>query len=106
VGQQEADKNECSSESANDHFHKDAFLSSVETGRHQRSDDHAVETAGKWVARQWASPGRTADKFVVSEAQCAPDYRADYTPQNHVTIPCGSIWNLKSDKLAILFIKR
>jgi hypothetical protein len=73
MSQQEADENESSGESANDHFHKEFFLSSVETARNQRPEDHAVETADKGVARQRANSSRTADEFVISETQTTAD---------------------------------
>jgi len=71
--QHQADEDEGSSKPANNHFHKDIFLSSVKAARHQRPDDHAVERADKRIAGQRTSPGRTADEFVIGKAQAATD---------------------------------
>lgn len=103
--QQKANEDESSGESANNHFHIEFSLSSVETGRDQSSYDHAVETANNRVARQRASTGRTADASVISEAQTTTDYRTNNDTQDHDASPSGSAWNPASDNLAILFIE-
>ena len=69
----EADEDEASSESANDHFHKIGSLNLVEITRQQRPNDHPVKAADNRVARQRTSSSRTAHEFIIGKAQTAAD---------------------------------
>jgi hypothetical protein len=83
---QEAQEDERAGEPADDevHFHKiDVIVFSPEAGREQHAENCAVNGADDRITGQRASAGRTADEFVVAEAESASDENSEDDAQNH-----------------------
>jgi len=75
MGQDQANQDKTSGESANDHFHK-LFSCLNKTDRYKNSEGHAVEGAANGMGRQWATACRTADQFVPGKPKSAADQGA------------------------------